>query len=208
MPHRTSCTLRSAPAVPCSACRVARVWPPEPEAPSPLRRVPFECPFSTLFERPSSTLMRGTRVLCRCTSRCTGARASASVRRTGGGSGAQQLHVRVAGADRVGIEGRNVGGGAVDAAPRVGGGVQNERRSQRLACGGSSGAARRLGLDPHGARKAFIACARQRRMRGPSAVPQRQCTPVYIYIYIYSYLSIFIYLNTYIYIYIRIYTYT
>jgi hypothetical protein len=89
----------------------------------------------------------------------TRARASAALRRrrTGGGDecGAQQLR-RVAGADRVRVEGRNVGADVV-AAPRGGRGSHHERRIRGLARGGGGGAARRLGLDAHGARRALVA---------------------------------------------------
>ncbi len=115
--------------------------------------------------------------------------AAALQRRTGGGEcGAQQLRVRVAGADRVRVEERIVGAGVV-AAPREGRLGLHEREPRRstrgLARGGSGGAARRLGLDPHGARRARVAapvtghvraCARRHRRHRPSAVPQRPRT--------------------------------
>ena len=106
----------------------------------------------------------------------------ASVRRCrtgGGGGGAQQLRVRVAGADRVRVEPRIAVGGEVVAAPR--GGRAGHHGSKRLARGGSGGAARRLGHDPHGARRAHVAargaghvraCAPQHRTR---ARPHRPC---------------------------------
>jgi hypothetical protein len=91
--------------------------------------------------------------------------------RTGGGEcGAQQLGVRDAGADRVGVEVRIAVPGVVVAAPRVVSGGLHEIRPRGLARGGHRGAARRLGLDPRGARRARVAaigtghvraCARQ-----------------------------------------------
>ncbi len=96
--------------------------------------------------------------------------------RTGGDSGgAQQLAARPAGADRVRVEPRIVVGGVVVAAPREARVGLHERRIRGLARGGRGGAARRLGLDPRGARRARVAargtghvraCARQHGTRG------------------------------------------
>ena len=78
--------------------------------------------------------------------------------RTGGGDecGAQQLR-RVAGADRVRVEVRSVGAGPVVAAPRLGRVGPHESRPRGLARGSGGNAARRLGLDPHGAHRARVA---------------------------------------------------
>jgi hypothetical protein len=126
-----------------------------------------------------------------CTHASAGARASAHAsqhrrRRTGGGGGAQQLCVRGAGADRVGIEVRFVGAGVVVAALREIRSRLPERRIRGLSRGGGGGAARRLGRDPHGARRALVAarisghvraCARQHRTRGPRPC-RRSCAPM------------------------------
>jgi hypothetical protein len=118
------------------------------------------------------------------------ARASAggTGRRTGGGGGgAQQLRVGVAGADRVGVEVRSVGDNGVVTAPRGDRRGHPKRRPRCLAHDGHRGAARRLGLDPRGARRAHVAaggtghvraCAQQHHTRGPSAVPQQPRIPV------------------------------
>jgi hypothetical protein len=111
--------------------------------------------------------------------------ASARERRTGGECGAQRLVVRVAGADRVGVEVRSVAAGVV-AAPRVG--RAGLHASKGLARGGHGGAARRLGHDPRGARRALVAargtghvraCSRQHR-HGAAPRPCRRShgTPV------------------------------
>ncbi len=76
-------------------------------------------------------------------------------RRTGGGGGAQQV-VRVAGADRMRVEVRLVGADVV-AAARVGRVGLHERRPHKLPRSGQGGAARRLSLDPRGARRALVA---------------------------------------------------
>jgi hypothetical protein len=125
---------------------------------------------------------RSTRaVSARARAGARAARVGAAValqRRTGGGggSGAQQLRARQAGADRVLVEVRIVDAGAVVAAPRVVRVGLHEIKG--LARGGRRGAARRLGRDPHGARRARVAagvtghvrtCARQHRTRDPSA---------------------------------------
>jgi hypothetical protein len=114
--------------------------------------------------------------------------AAARRRRTGRECGAQQPVARPAGADRVGVEVRIAAdaGGEV-AAPRGFRVGLHEGRPRGLARGSGGGAARRLGLDPHGARRAHVAvrgtghvraCARQHRMHRPWAVPQRPRTPV------------------------------
>ncbi len=60
----------------------------------------------------------------------------------------------------MGVEVRLVGAGVV-AAPRPGRAGPHEwgrrRRTRGLARGGGGGSARRLGLDPHGARRALVA---------------------------------------------------
>jgi hypothetical protein len=107
-------------------------------------------------------------------------------RRTGGDCGAQQLAGRPAGADRGGVEVRSVAA-VVVAAPRAASVGLHEREPRGLARGGGRGTACRLGLDPHGARRARVAargtghvrtCARQHRTRGPSAMPPQPRTPV------------------------------
>jgi hypothetical protein len=92
--------------------------------------------------------------------------------RTSGGACAQQLAASPAGAGRVRVEVRiDV---EVEAAPRVPGVLVHRRHG--LARGGRGGAARRLGLDPHGARRALVAavgtghvraCARRHRTARP-----------------------------------------
>jgi hypothetical protein len=131
----------------------------------------FEYPLSTLFEYPVSTPVSTPLSFL-----------VVRLARTGGGQcGAQQLEVRGAGADRVRVEVRIVVAGEVVAAPRVVRGGLHERRPRGLARGGHRGAARRLGLDPHGARRALVAavgtgdvraCARQHRHAPPPAMPQ------------------------------------
>ncbi len=99
-------------------------------------------------------------------------------RHTGGDEcGAQQPCVRPAGADRVGVEVHRGGYDDVIAAPRVARVGLQKRRPHALArCGGGGGAARRLGLDPRGARRALVdargaghvrTCAGHHRTRGP-----------------------------------------
>ncbi len=93
-------------------------------------------------------------------------------RRTGGGGGAQQPVVRGTGADRVRVEVCIVVSRDVVAAPRVvsvGLHEWERRRPHDLARGGGGGAARRLGLDSHGARRALVAA------RGTGHV--RTCAP-------------------------------
>ncbi len=102
-------------------------------------------------------------------------------RRTGGDECGAEQQCGVAGADRVGVEVRSVGAGHVVAAPRAGrvGAHERERRrrTRNLARGGDRGAARRLGLDPRGARRALVAargtghvraCATKYRMGVPN----------------------------------------
>jgi hypothetical protein len=124
----------------------------------------------------------GSVCVCVCVCVCVYARAHRCIgavrRRTGGGGGAQQLVTRRAGADRVGrrVEPRIVAAGGVVAALRKGRHRLHESRPLGLARGGGGGAARRLGLDPHRARRALVAargtghvrtCARQHGTCGP-----------------------------------------
>ncbi len=83
--------------------------------------------------------------------------ARVSVRRRTGGDkcGAQQLVAGDSGADRVGVEPRIVGASGVVAAPRHG--RAGPHGSKQFARSGDGGAARCLGLDPHGARRAVVA---------------------------------------------------
>ena len=111
-------------------------------------------------------------------------------RRTGGGGRAQQPGGRVSGADGVGIEPRvAVGGDAPQvAAPWVVRVSPHEiRRSHGLAHSHGRDAARRLGLDPRGARRALVAadgaghvraCTRRRNTSGPRRCRRSQCIPV------------------------------
>jgi hypothetical protein len=102
-------------------------------------------------------------------------------RRTGGDDdGAQQLRVRVAGADRVGVEVRSVGDSGVVAAPRGDGRSHPERRPRGLARGGGGGAASRIGLDPHGARRTIVAVHGTGHVRacGRQHATQQPRTPV------------------------------
>jgi hypothetical protein len=86
---------------------------------------------------------------------CNHAHATVRRRRTDGDGGAQQPCAREAGADRVGVEVRIVGGEV--AAPREVRVELLESQRHGHARGNGGGAARRLGHDPHGARRALVA---------------------------------------------------
>ena len=106
-------------------------------------------------------------------------------RRTGGEGRAQQPGGRVSGADGVGIEPRvAVGGDAPQvAAPWIVRVSPHEfRRSHGLAHSHGRDAARRLGLDPRGARRALVAALGAGHVRtcarAALSLPQQPRTPV------------------------------
>jgi hypothetical protein len=129
----------------------------------------------TNLEYPLSTMRRCMHVQCRCKRQRT--RASAQLRRTGGDGGAQQRFARGAGADRVGVEVRIRVVGARVAAPRVVSVDLHEIRPRGLARGGGRGAARRLGLDPHGARRALVAATGTGDVRACARCTAHAATP-------------------------------
>ena len=96
-------------------------------------------------------------------------------------SGANKLVGGGAGADRVGVEVRTAAAGVEVAAPRV---VRpGPHGAERLARGKGCDAARRLGHDPPGARRALVARRVAEQIRTCKDKPQQPKAPVALTLY-------------------------